>query len=473
MPKKAASSELTFGTRIAAMSLPQWLYQELRQAILAGRLSRGSRLPATRDLARQYGVSRGSVVTAFEQLLSEGYLSTRIGAGTFVNARLPDDLAHVVRASSAPSTQRLSEHSPARPFRFYQPALDAFPMDVWARVASRRLRKASSLQLSSGDPAGYAPLRETVADYLGRFRGVVCRPEQVLIVSGTNQSLDLVARLLIQPGDSVCMEDPGYNGAADVFRAAKARIIPVAVDRHGMKPAARVSRAKAAYITPAHQFPLGMTMPAERRLAILEWARGSGTHILEDDYDSEYRYGARPVPAMQGLDRHGSVLFMGSFSKVLFPALRLGYLVVPDRLIDPLRSLRFSLDRFSPSLDQAILCDFIDEGHFSRHLRRMRDLYASRLEALREAVAKHLAGALELSPIEAGLHIAAHLRIDIPAREIEARASQRGIEMFTLDRFALKRDDLNGLLLGFAAFDERAIERGVDQLAGIIDRLIT
>jgi GntR family transcriptional regulator/MocR family aminotransferase len=473
MPKDAPSAELTLGIRSPGMALPRWLYQELRRAILSGRLRRGSRVPASRELARQHGVSRGTVVTAFDQLLSEGYLSTKVGAGTFVNVRLPQDLTQTAEAGKAesPSATR-PQPSLVRPFRAYEPGLNAFPIDLWARTASRRLRKASQLLLASGDPSGYAPLREAVADYLGRSRGVVCTPDQVLIVASTNQSLDLAARILIQPGDSVWMEDPGYPGATAALRAAKARLVPVPVDDRGLDPAVGqrlAPRAKAVYLTPAHQFPLGVTMPLDRRLAILEWARRSGAHILEDDYDSEYRYGTRPIPALQGLDPRGSVIFMGSFSKALFTSLRLAYLIVPDRLIDPLRSLRLSLDRFSPSLDQAILCDFIAEGHFSRHLRRMRDLYAERLQALRDSIRRYLQGAVELPAIEAGLHIPAHLRINLRAGEIEESAARQGVETMSLGHFSLKRKDLNGLLLGFAAFDARAIRRGVEQLAAVIE----
>jgi GntR family transcriptional regulator/MocR family aminotransferase len=467
MPKIVPSSELTLGVRATGVSLPSWLYEELRRAILAGRLRRGTRLPASRELAKQQGVSRGSVVTAFEQLLAEGYLSSKVGAGTFVSGSLPEDMAR----TPEPATRRptlLRDASPIRPFRPYEPGLNAFPMELWARVASRRLRKASLSLLGSGDPSGYAPLREAAADYLGRSRGVICSADQVVIVAGTNQSLDLVARLLIQPGDPVWIEDPGYVGTVDVLRAAKARLVPVAVDAHGLDPAVGhrlAPRAKAVYLTPAHQFPLGMTMPLERRLAVLEWARRSGAHILEDDYDSEFRYSGRPVPALQGLDPQGSVIYMGSFNKVLFTSLRLGYMVVPDRLIDPLRALRSSLDRFSPTLEQATLCDFIAEGHFSRHLGRMREIYAERLLVLREAIGKHLAGAVELPPIEAGLHIPAHLLNGANSLALEQRLNEAGVETMAVERFALRRKDINALLLGFAAFEPRAIRKGVEQMA--------
>ncbi|HEU0122979.1 MAG TPA: PLP-dependent aminotransferase family protein [Bryobacteraceae bacterium] len=471
MPKAAPESDLTLAPRGPGISLPQWLYLELREAILSGRLRRGVRLPATRELAAQQRVSRGTVVTAFEQLVTEGYAESRAGAGTFVSARLPSELAR--KAAKPVRTTVQAPPGPLRPFRVYEPAVHAFPMEVWARIASRRLRKATGQMLISGDPFGFAPLREAVADYLRRSRGVTCRPEQVAIVSGTNQSLDLVLRLLLRPGDPVWLEDPGYTGALFALQQVQARVVPVAVDAEGLDPTLGqklAPDAKAVYLTPAHQFPLGITMPLQRRLAVLEWARRAGAHILEDDYDSEFRYAAKPVPSLQGLDTGGTVIFMGSFSKMLFTALRLAYVVVPEHLIDPLQERRLWLDRFSPTLDQAILCDFLTEGHLGRHLRRMRALYAARLQCLRQAVNTYLHGALMLPDIQAGLHIPAHLAAGLDAMDIEMRAEAAGVEAWSVGRFVLQRTDVNALLLGFAAFEERAIVQGVRQLAAIVEK---
>jgi len=340
-----------------------------------------------------------------------------------------------------------------------------------ARAAGRRLRKASTSLLSGEDPRGFAVLREAIATYLGSSRGVNCSPDQIVIVSGAQQGLDLIARLLVKPGEPVWMENPGYFGATAAFRNAGATIIPVPTDAEGLlvsKGIQLCNRAKAAYVTPAHQCPLGVTMSVERRLALLAWARRQGAFLIEDDYDSEYRFDGSPVPALQGLDDGESVVLLGSFNKVLFPSLRVGYLVVPTSLVDPLLALRFAVDLHPAGLDQAILSDFILEGHFARHIRRMRELYAKRLTALQEAAQKYLAGLLDISPIRAGLSTAGFLRNGMSSRQAEAAAAARGIEVRALDRFSLTRSASSGLMLGFAPFDEREIGRGVAALAEVL-----
>jgi len=477
MPKDASSFELALAERPRRATLTHWLYAELRRAILDGRLRPGSRLPATRDFANQYNVSRGTVVTAFEQLQAEGYVVCQVGSGTRVNGRLPGNL---VRANDNRPQMRkfpgpfsaLTYSSVARPFRPYEPATSQFPIDIWARVAGRRLRRASSALLAGRDPSGYEPLREAVAAYLGLSRGVRCSADQIVVVSGAQQGLDLLARLLIKPGEAVWMEDPGYFGATSAFRSVGARIVPVPVDEQGLAISIGkrlCSRAKAAYLTPAHQFPLGMTMPLERRLAILVWAREAGAFLIEDDYDSEYRFEGLPVPALQGLDQNGSVILLGTFNKVLFPSLRLGYVVLPPSLVDPFLAYRFSVDLHPSGLDQAILCDFIVEGHLGRHIRRMRELYAERLTVLQDSAREFLEGLLEVQPIQAGLNTAGLLRNGMTSRQAEAAASARGIEAMAISRFALKRTDIHGLLLGFAAFDKHQIRRGVANLAAALE----
>jgi GntR family transcriptional regulator/MocR family aminotransferase len=477
MPKEAGSLDLTLNERPAHVTLSRWLHEELRRAILDGRLAPGTRLPATRDFAHQYGVSRGTAVTAFEQLQSEGYLKGQVGAGTWVNGQLPAH-RHAARRSPAPARKLpepltgLSFLHAARPFRCNEPAIAEFPMDIWARVASRRLRRASTSLLAGRGTRGYAPLREAVASYLGYSRGVNCTADRIVIVSGVQQALDLLARLLLKPGDAVWMEDPGYFGAATAFRNAGARIVPVPVDAHGISVTQgkrACAAAKGAYVTPAHQFPLGMTMPLERRLALLAWAREAGAFLIEDDYDSEYRFEGRPVPALQGLDESESVILLGSFNKLLFPAVRLGYIVAPPALLDPLLAFRFGTDQHASDLDQAILCDFIVEGHLGRHIRRMRDLYAGRLAALQDGARRHLNGLLEISPVKAGLYTAGFLRNRMTSREAETAAAGRQIETMALDRFALRRTDVHGLLLGFGAFDEPQIRRGVAALAAALE----
>jgi GntR family transcriptional regulator / MocR family aminotransferase len=463
------------------------LYDELRAAILEGRLRPGARLPGTRDLASAYGLSRATIVTAFDQLKSEGYVEGKAGSGTYVSQVLPEQLLDVrgPRTEKRLPYQRvaLSEYArrlqpfrgtsprPIRAFRANQPALDLFPTTLWAQVAARRLRRVSINLLAGGEALGYRPLRQAVADYLNSSRGVKCTADQVLILSGAQEALDRTARILVNPGESVWMEEPGYPGAAVVFRAVGARICPVPVDAEGLdleRGIQKWRRARLAYVTPAHQFPLGVTMSLRRRLALLEWARRSGTLIFEDDYDSEYRYSGRPIPALQGLDRSGVVIFAGSFSAVLFPALRLGYLVVPPEMVDVFAAAESVSTHHPPLLEQAILCDFITEGHFARHIRRMRELYAERLAVLLEGAREKLAGALEISTVEAGLQTVGWLTRGLRAERVAELAGQRGVEVVALSRYASGRSRREGLMLGFAAVDPRELRRGVEELGRVL-----
>jgi GntR family transcriptional regulator/MocR family aminotransferase len=465
----------------------RWLYAALRTAILEGRIRPGARLPSTRDLARHYGLSRGTIVGAFDQLKSEGYVEASVGSGTCLAKTLPEALLEVGRPARprSPATRgrprRLSEYGrrvslfenragPVRAFRTNQPALDLFPTTLWAQVAARRLRRASTSHLLGCDPMGYQPLREAVADYLTTSRGVCCVPQQVAIVSGVQEALDLVARLFLDPGDRVAMEDPGYVGARLVFEACGATVAPVPLDDEGITLGdASLHGARMVYVTPAHQFPLGVGMSLQRRLALLEWARASGAMILEDDYDSEYRYSGRPVPALQGLDRHGQVIFAGSFSKVLFPSLRMGYLVVPSDLVDRVAAVQSVTRRHAPLLEQAVLADFIVGGHFGRHIRRMREVYAERLSVLLESARGRLTGLLEVSPVEAGLQTVGWLRGRSDGEAAANAAARREVEVTPLSRYGQGKVGRSGLLLGFAAVDTQEIRRGVRELATALE----
>jgi GntR family transcriptional regulator/MocR family aminotransferase len=479
MPKTKSSFELALRQRKQREPLTRWLYEALREAILNRQLHPGARLPATRDFARQHGTSRGTVISVFEQLQAEGYLISRVGAGSWVNENLPAHLLLTKRPQlrlknlTSPGL-RLAISRPARPFRAYEPALTEFPIELWARLAGRRLRIASPSLLAGYGPRGSRVLREAIAAYLGSSRGVKCSPDQIVIVSGIQQGLDLLARLLVKSGESVWMEDPGYFGATAAFRNAGAKIIPVPTDADGLvvsKGIQLCSRAKAAFVTPAHQFPLGVTMSIQRRLALLAWARKAGAFVIEDDYDSEYRFDGPPIPALQGLDDGASVIFLGSFNKVLFPALRVGYMVLPAALVEPLLSLRFALDLNPSGLDHAVLSDFMLEGHLARHIRRMRELYAARLAALDKDVKKYLAGVLEISPVRAGLSTTGFLSNGINSREVEVAAAAQGLEVISLDRFSITRRIMNRVWLGFAAFDEREIRRGVVTLAAVLEKI--
>ncbi|HEU5169503.1 MAG TPA: PLP-dependent aminotransferase family protein [Gemmatimonadales bacterium] len=488
MPKRPATLTLALPSRPAGTTATRWLCASLRSEILEGRLRAGARLPATRDLARQYGLSRGTVVSAFEQLASEGYVAGSVGSGTYVSDVLPDDLLQVTRkaVAAAPARPAGRRHvsdfarrvtgfpgftvRPTRAFRTDVPALDRFPTTLWAQLASRRMRLATTDLLGGCGPLGYRPLQDAVADYLRTSRGVRCNPEQVAIVSGVQEALDLVARLFLNPGDRVCLENPGYPGAALVFEGAGAKLVAVSLDDEGMVvPGARARDARLAYVTPAHQFPTGTAMSLRRRLKLLEWARASGALIFEDDYDSEYRYAGRPMPALQGLDRHGQVLFAGSFSKVLFPSLRLGYLVIPPDLVDYFAATRSVTSRHAPLLEQAVLCDFIAEGHFGRHVRRMREVYAERLGVLLETARERLAGLLEISGVEAGLQTAGWLGAGIGGEQAARAAAAREVDVVPLSRFHRGRPDRDGLQLGFAAVDAQEIRRGVRELAAALE----
>src|SRR5882724_8268429 len=487
MPRQTSSLPLSLPAPRAGSSLYRWLYEQLRAAILEGRLHPGARLPATRDLAEAYGLSRSTIVMAFEQLISEGYVEGRRGSGTYVSKVLPEQLLQVrglreegrlkhrriVLSAYARRLQpfRSRARHPVKAFRPNQAALDLFPTTLWAQVAARRLRKASARLLAGGETLGYRPLREAVTEYLNTSRGVKCTADQVLIVSGAQEGLDRTARLLLNPGDQAWMEEPGYPGAAAVLNAAGAKICAVPVASEGLDLACglrRWPRPKLVYATPAHQFPLGVTMSLRRRLALLEWARKAGVVIFEDDYDSEYRYSGRPVPALQGLDRAGVVIFGGSFSAVMFPAMRLGYLVVPTEMVDVFAAAQSVSTHHPPLLGQAVLCDFIREGHFARHIRRMREVYAERLGILLKGAREKLDGLVEISNVEAGLQTIGWLPEGTLAEDVAAAAARRNVEVIPLQRYAFGRARTNGIVLGFAAVEPRELRRGVEELAFVL-----
>lgn len=486
MPKATSALSLALPPRPAGVPAYRWLGDALRSEILAGRLRPGTRLPATRDLAAQHRLSRGTVVAAFEQLAAEGYVEGTVGSGTYVSAVLPEQLLTVARRRTRgdaqmparPPKRRLSSLArrarlfpgygdrPVRAFRANQPALDLFPAQLWAQIAARRTRSASRALLLGAPPLGHAPLREVVADYLRASRGVRCSAEQVAIVSGVQEAIDLVARLVLDPGDAVIVENPGYVGATLAFEAAGARVLAAGVDEQGIAIGdPRLTSAKLAYVTPAHQFPLGIAMTLARRLEVIEWASRNGALVLEDDYDSEYRYAGRPLPALQGIDRHGVVLYAGSFSKVLFPSLRLGYLVVPPDLVERVEAIKSLTNRHAPLLDQVVLCDFIAQGHFGRHLRRTREVYASRLGELLRRARAELRGLVEVSEVEAGLQTVGWLARGIGEDAAARAAAARDVDVTPLGEYTLGTPERAGLQLGFAAVDEREIRRGVEELA--------
>lgn len=486
----------------SAVPLHRQIYEALRTSILAGRLAAGTRLPSTRVLASELGVARNTVVLAFDQLGAEGYLSARRGGGTRVRAGIPDTMISVnadrvrrpvrrIAPKGRAAAPRASVRIPARwasaltdlagwgegrdvdavPFALGMPAVDAFPAATWARLTARAWR-TGAVFLGHAAAAGDRALRDAIAAYVTSARGARCTPEQVLIVSGAQQALDLVARVLVEPGDRVWMEDPGYAGARAAFRAAGARVVPVPVDGEGMnivRGERAAPSARLAYVTPSHQFPLGTIMSASRRLALLTWAHRVGGWVLEDDYDSEFRYSGRPIPCLQGLDVErgaGSrVLYVGTFSKTLSPALRLGYLIVPDELVEVFGVARAVSGGHSPTVDQSVLADFIGEGHYVRHVRRVRALCAERQQALLASAEHELDGVLELAPDAAGLHMVGWLPARASDESVAAAARREGVDVTPLSRYSAVRPVRSALLLGYAAFDERAIRAGVRKLA--------
>jgi GntR family transcriptional regulator/MocR family aminotransferase len=458
----------------AGSPLPYYrqIYDGFRAAILAGRLRPGERLPSTRMLAAELNISRLPVVYAFEQLLHEGYIEGRAGSGTYVKESIPDELSLPIAAPARRTAAPIRPAAPAQfgPFRVSLPALDRFPLRLWSRLVARHAKQLTIEQMAYGDAVGHAPLRRAVADYLRTSRAVRCEAEDVLIVSGSQMALQICALALLGRGSWVCVEEPGYPGAREALTRAGARIVPVPVDEEGINVdafGARGRKLRAVYVTPSHQYPLGMSMTASRRLALLEWARRTGAWIIEDDYDSEYRYASRPLGALQGIDRASRVIYIGTFSRVLFPALRLGYLVVPRDLMKAFTRHRESIDLFSPVLEQIVLTELLAEGHFGRHVRRMRTVYEKRRDALIRGLREH-AGGLEPYNSDAGLHVALFLSKGLDDRTIVREAARRGIDVTALSSCYAGRRTRSGLVLGFGGASERRITMACRTLGEVL-----
>lgn len=462
------------------------LYDKLRMAILQGRLRAGAKLPSTRGLAQELAIARNTVMGAYEQLLAEGYLEGKTGSGTYVARTLPEAVLNVppVRpaATSNRNPGRLSRRGqtlatnrlgiryiePPRPFRPGTPAIDHFPFDLWSRLLAKHWRREPAGLLPYTDPAGYKPLRAAIANYIAAARAVRCEPEQIIVVSGAQQALDLATRLLLDPGDEVWMEDPGYNGARAAFLGAGVKPVAVPIDDDGLDVTMgeKLSpHARLAYVTPSHQYPTGVVMTLSRRLGLLRWAERKRSWILEDDYDSEFRYASRPVASLQGLDNSGSVIYCGTFSKVLFPSLRLGYIVVPASLVDAFRGAKAVVDRHCPTVEQAVLAEFIAEGHLARHIRRMRVLYLERKEALMDILRREFAGAVEVRSHEAGMHVVGWLQKGKRDSVVSRRALELGVEAPALTSYREKPGGRGGLVLGYAAYSEPQLLSAVRMLA--------
>ena len=478
--------------RGASAPLHRQIYDGFRTAILRGDLRPGQRVPSSRELAGELRVSRFPALNAYAQLLAEGYFESRVGAGTFVSVSLPEQqlAAHRPSTSSpvaetpsgARSVARRSllypdfKTSPALrgwgAFGVHQPAFDQFPFPIWSSLVARHSRNPHVNAIHHVDPRGSERFRIAIGDYLRTARGVQCDPGQIMIVSGSQQALDITARVLMDPGNPVWVEEPGYRLERAALTAAGCRLVPVPVDNEGIDVAAgiRPSRhARAAFVTPSHHYPLGSTMSASRRLQLLNWAQSSGAWIVEDDYDSEYRYDSQPIASLHGLDVDARVIYIGTFSKVLFPSLRLGYIVIPPDLVERFVAVRHVMDIFPPYLFQEVLADFLVEGHFARHIRRMRHVYGERRSALVDSLREEFTDMLQIHGAQAGMHLAVTLPEGMNDVEIARRAAGERLWLWPLSPSYMGGSPRHGFVLGFGSVPKDHTPRAVRLLRTIIE----
>ncbi len=480
--------------RTLAEPLYRQFYRSVQQHVLTGRLPPGTKLPSIRTLSKSLDVSRNTIVTAMDQLTIEGYLEARVGAGTFVSRTLPEtqlqvEFGALELSPARPHAGTLSKRgqalkellgdSPDRPgymsavgaFSVDGPDLEDFPWETWRKLSGRLTRRASLRLLGYQRDLGLEPLRDVLAEHLALARGVRCSADQILIVSGSQEALFLTANVLLDPGGEAWVEDPGYPGMRRALTAAGAHLIPVSVDDEGMDVGWAQSNhphARLACVTPSHQFPLGPTLSLRRRLALLEWADTESGWILEDDYDSEYRYEGRPLQALQGLDGGQRVVYAGTFSKVLFPGLRLGYVVAPPQLIEAFAAARTAVDLHPPALTQAILAEFIERGHYWRHVRRMRTRYSVRCAALVQALREEIGPGVVLGPHDSGMHFILELPEGVSDREVSRRAAELEVECLPVSSFVHGHDQLSGLVIGFGRLAVEHIRPAVRRLARAI-----
>ncbi len=487
--------------RKSPMPLHRQIYDAYRKAIVEGGLRPGQRIPSTRVLAAELKVSRFPVLNAYGQLLAEGYFESRVGAGTVVSSSLPDQLTSspplssgaagsparhpAARSMRPPGPRSVAQRCSLLPDRERSPwlagwgafgvgqvAFDQFPLQVWSRLVARHCRNMNAKSSHYGDRMGLKALRETIASYLRTARSLRCEADQIMIVSGSQQALELSARVLLEPGSRIWVEEPGYHLARAVFAINGCRLVPVPVDEEGLDVAEGIKRyrqARAAFVTPSHQFPLGVTMSASRRFQLLEWAQNTGSWIIEDDYDSEYRYESSPIPSLQGIDANARVIYIGTFSKVLFPSLRLGYLVIPPDLVDAFLAIRWAMDLGPPNFYQEVLTDFIGDGHFGRHIRRMRVLYHKRRDALAASVGNELGSMVELVGSEAGMHLTVNLQNGASDVSIAERACGQNLWIWPLSLHYLGKPSRRGFILGFGSTAIEEIPRAVRKLRNLLE----
>lgn len=475
--------------RKSAHPLHKQIYDGFRAAILRRDLRPGVRIPSSRELASELRVSRFPVLNAYAQLLAEGYFESRVGAGTFVSTSLPEQQMSVTVPDTASSQELAGPRPVARrsllypsfdnhpairgwgAFGVHQPALDQFPFQVWSSLVLRHTRNPHANAIHHVNPMGTERFREAIAGYLRTARGVKCESDQVMIVSGSQQALDITARVLFDRGDPVWVEEPGYRLQRSVLTAAGCQLVSIPVDKEGMNVAAGIRmrrKARAAFVTPSHQYPLGSTMSASRRLQLLNWAQHTGAWVVEDDYDSEYRYESLPIASLHGLDVNSRVIYIGTFSKVLFPSLRLGYLVIPRDLLDRFIAVRHVLDIFPPYLYQEVLADFIQEGHFTRHIRKMRQVYSEKRTVLVQSLREEFGDTVEVHGAEAGMHLAITLPDGLNDMQIAVRSAQERLWLWPLSPSYALEERRHGFVLGFGSTPLAQIPRYVGQMKKVL-----
>lgn len=472
--------------RRSSRPLRQQIYEEFRNRVIRRELQSGQLVPSTRELARDLKISRLPVLEAYAQLLAEGYFETRVGSGTFIasslqvvstpahsagQARSPVARPISKRAAALPKYERPAWAESLGPFQVGQPELHDFPMDIWSRLVGRYARSMRVKGLQYGDPFGIPELRRAIATYLQASRAVRCTPEQIIIVSGSQQALDLSARVLLDPDVPAWVEDPGYWLVRHVVTAAGCRMVPVPVDSDGLNVHAGMKlcrNARVAFVSPSHQYPLGVTMAAARRLDLLAWAETANAWIIEDDYDSEYRYDSTPIASLQGLDSNHRVVYIGNFSKVMFPSMRLGYVVVPPDLVERFAAVRQTMDICPPHTNQAVMTEFIREGHFSRHLRRMRPVYEERRRVLVEALQRELGGRCHIVGDAAGMHLTIYVD-GCDDSGIALRAAERSLWLSPLSASYAGGASRAGFVLGFGNTRVGQIPAAVTQLRKLLD----
>jgi GntR family transcriptional regulator/MocR family aminotransferase len=460
------------------------VYLGLRRAILSGALPAAERLPSTRDLSEQLGISRTVVLLAYDQLLAEGFVVGRVGSGTYVSksleggrskraensARLSLSRFGVAAADAAEAMDFPSRQlAPLRyDFTYGRTDLTIFPFEAWRRILLRHAREAPVREFDYAPAIGSLVLREAICAHLRRSRAVVCDPSEVIVVNGSQQALDLITRVLVERGDRVAIEDPQYPGTREVLLAAGARLRPVPVDSEGLDPAKLPDHAGLVFVTPSHQFPTGAILPLARRLALLEWARRKNSVIVEDDYDGEFHYEGRPLESLQGLDTEGRIVYVGTFSRTVFPALRIGYLIVPKSLIAAFTAAKWLSDLHSATLEQQTLAEFITTGMYERHLRRLRRRNTMRRDALLDAIHKFLGDRVEVTGDGSGAHIVLWPRKNISEATLIDQAASRKVRIYGLSRFFLARPERTGFMLGYSRMNEKEIREGIRLLGEIL-----